>query len=406
MHALSLALFLALSVAAQDPSPAPAPAPVAGAPAGPNAPNREDAALAPYRKLAETLQSALEEGELEELRPCIDLEALLLQATTGIDPDSKFARGFRDGASGTILPSLIEAVHGQIEAGGSLHFLRLRRHGAERGLLFRLLLSTGAVEYLEFLARSDEAGHARVHDWISFAAGERVSESIHRMFLPLALQQQRGLFDRLLGRDQLVAKHWSEIDQLLTAVREQRAADGLALYASLPEELRHEKFLLLLRLRLAQPLEDTREYQRTLEDFRRYYPDDPATELQSVDYFYMRQEWKRAAEGVRRLRQSVEGDAYLDHLEATLHLQDGAFVRARECAERAVASEPDLIVVHWGLVTVCLRQKDNARVLAALKDIDARFEVQWNDLTQSEEYKEFAASPEHAQWLRYLAAKK
>ena len=46
------------------------------------------------------------------------------------------------------------------------------------------------------------------------------------------------------------------------------------------------------------------------------------------------------------------------------------------------------------------------RVLAALKELDARFTVQWNDLEKSAEYAEFAASPEHAEWKRFLAAKK
>ncbi len=402
MHARLVALLFALAPHAQDPRPVPLPAPVPSPAA--DAKSAPDVAPDPFQTLAAGLQLAVEGGEQADFDACFDLDAVFARVGAGVDADPEFARGFFQGVRTTLLPSLFEMLRGALEGGGSLHLLRVRKQGDARAILFRLLLEGGGVEYFEFAAATRADGKTLVGDWTSYSTGEPISETIHRLYLPLALKQKRGLLERLLGRDQLLAKHWGEVEALLNSAREHKSTEGLALWAALPAELQRDKFLLLLRLRLTQPLPDPAEYRKTLEDFRRFHPGDPATELQSIDYHFMRQEWKQAVEAVQRLRQSVEGDPYLDTMESTLHLQSGELESARRAVEHA-AEEPDPQPARWMLVTVCLKQKDHAGVLGALLELDGRFPVQWNDLSRSAEYKDFVASPQHAEWLRHLAAK-
>jgi hypothetical protein len=78
---------------------------------------------------------------------------------------------------------------------------------------------------------------------------------------------------------------------------------------------------------------------------------------------------------------------------------------AREAIEKSLAEESERLKSHWTLVTVCLRLRDHAAVLTELESMDKRFELKWSDLRESEAYKDFVASPQHEQWLAYLAAK-
>ncbi len=395
MKLLLLALPLALAGSAQDPKPAPAP---------PSAPKAFDPARC--EAFAAALQSALESGKLGDLRACIDDAALLEKSTAGIECDPDYRKGFISGARETLLTNFLESIHGPLEHEGSLRLLRIRVHEGQPRPLFRFLQPGGGVEYLEFELRDGADGKLRAVDWHGFASGEWVSETLHHVYLPLALQNQRGLLDRLLGHDEQLARHWKEIARLVDCAGSAKLDEGLEVYAGLPEELRHDKFVLLQRLRLLSAHPEHEDYLRVLADLRRYCPGDPANELHAIDYYYLRKKWKQSAAAVRRLRELIEGDPYLDCLEASVLLLVPDLVAARAAIERSVAGEPERLQSHWVLVSVCLKQQDHPAVLAALERIDENFEVEWNDLSEVAEYKDFAASPQHAEWLAYRAARK
>ena len=391
---LLFALLLPLALSAQDRRPV--------APAAQD----EAAEVAACEALAGELQSAFAEGTLADLEPLVDFDALAAKGTGGIDCEEQFRKGFLSGVRETLLPTFHKSLRDALDAGGELSLLRVRKSGAERRLLLRMLVAEGGVSYFEFAVARRSPTRLVVTDWFPYTSGEWLSDTLHHLFLPFAVQSQRNLLDRLLGKDQLMIKHWDVVSKISDCVKDGKWREGLELCARLPDELRHDKFVLLQRLHLVTGHTEDEEYMHVLEDLRRYYPDDPSNDLLSIDYFFIRKQFKRAVESVRRLRASIEGDFYLDYLEGTLEVQAGDLQKARAALERSLEGEPGRIGTHWMFVTVCLRQKDNPAVLAGLKRIDELFEPEWNDLSQQAEYKDFAASPQHAEWLAYLAAKK
>jgi hypothetical protein len=392
VKALLLGLLLAVARAGQDPPPTPA--------------AQKPIDLARCEAFSAALQSALENNNLDELQACIDDEALLEKSTAGIECEPDFRKGFIQGSRETLLPAFLRSIHEGLEKQATLRLLRIRvLEGRPRPLL-RFLHSDGGFEYLEFELRDGPDGKLRAVDWHGFATGEWVSETLHHVYLPLALQSQHGLLDRLLGRDELLARHWKKVARLVDCVVAAKLDEGLEVYAGLPEELRHDKFVLLQRLHLLVNHVEHEDYLRVLADLRRYCPGDPANEVHAIDYYFLRKEWKQAAAAVRSLRDLVDGDPNLDSMEATVLLQVPDLVSARAAIERSVAGEPEREQSHWILMNVCLKQRDYAAVLAELKRIDERFKVEWNDLTEVPEYKEFATSPQHAEWLKYRASRK
>lgn len=383
------ALVLALAPFLQDPKPAAPPAPELDA----------------CEELAGEIEYAISEGEVSDLEPFVDCDALLQKATAGVEVDEQFRKGFIEGAREKLVSTFHASMQQSLGEEGALRFLRLRPQPGGQRLVFRALTQDGGVDYIEFSTHLGAEGKPRIDDWYLYASGEWISETLHRLYLPFAMQQQRGLLDRLLGRDQVLVKHWGEIAKLIECVQKRQLEPGLAIYRKLPEELRHEKFVLLLRLRLLTTNNQHEDYLHVLEDLRRYCPGDPANELHAIDFHYIRKEWNGAVEAVRRLAASVGGDPYLDYLEATLLVQAKDTSGARRAVEKSLAAEPDRIEAHWLLVTLCLGAKDHGAVLSALKRIDELFVLEWKDLSASAEYKDFVASVEHAKWLEYLAAK-
>ena len=143
-----------------------------------------------------------------------------------------------------------------------------------------------------------------------------------------------------------------------------------------------------------------------LADLQRYFPDDPVNDIFAIDYHVLRKQWRRAAEAVRRLRTAVDGDPYLDMLEANVLRQGGELDAARKVIALALEREPTRLESHWVYLRICRDQRDYDALLAGMKHMDSAFTIEWDDLRRSEGYEDFVASPQHAEWLRHLAEKK
>jgi hypothetical protein len=101
----------------------------------------------------------------------------------------------------------------------------------------------------------------------------------------------------------------------------------------------------------------------------------------------------------------VGGDPYLDAVRAGVRAAQGDLEGVRHFARRAVEREPSLIQGHWVLVSASLQVKDYDETLARLKEIDQKFDIEFEDLTQVPDYAGFVKSPAYAKWLDYLKAK-
>ena len=50
--------------------------------------------------------------------------------------------------------------------------------------------------------------------------------------------------------------------------------------------------------------------------------------------------------------------------------------------------------------------KDHEQTLVCLRELATRFRLEFDDMSKHAAYEAFAASPQHAEWLEFLAQRK
>lgn len=193
---------------------------------------------------------------------------------------------------------------------------------------------------------------------------------------------------------------------MIKAVQARNSAEGLRIYRELPPEVQQEKTLLIIRLQASQSAGDDDEYQKTLSDFRGFHPTDACIDFLSIDYFLLRKDYDAALQAIAAVNKSVGGDPYLDVLRGNTLLMAEKYDDADAAFLVAIDAEPELQDAWWGRVSTALKKQDQENVLTLLKEMDGRFKMEWNDLTENEEFAGFVVSPYHQQWLNYRSQPK
>lgn len=377
--------------------------PAQGEPPAQAAPEVTASPDAPLEAWATALVAAVTAGEQDEFVELVDVDAITRAATQGVDVPKLFAEGYAVGArEGMLSENGFYARMRRAAAEGHFDFLRIRSSAGGPTALMRIVDAKGTFDYFEFdLVRTEDG--VRATDIYVFGAGERMSETMRRWFVQHAMSQNRGLVDRLLGRDQALAKHWKTVRRILEGGQQEKPDDVEKAYDELPEELQRDKTVLLLLLS-AYPGDDQR-YRAALDALLVHFPDDPCAQLHRIDACWLAGEHEGAIEALEELDDLVDGDPYLDHLTATLLASIESWERATKHARAAIDDGLGWIDPYWTLVTCAIGESEHRRVLEVLIEIDMTFQVEWADFTTQEAYAEFVESNEHAAWLEYLRTK-
>ena len=131
------------------------------------------------------------------------------------------------------------------------------------------------MNYHEFVLARRSDGKVRAVDIYIFLSGELISQTMRRMYIPVAAQVSSGLMKRLVGTEQAFMKNFPRFEQMTAEVRSGRPAEALKIFSSSPE-LHQDKNVLLIRLQAAQEVNEA-EYSRAIEDFRPPIPTTPAS---------------------------------------------------------------------------------------------------------------------------------
>jgi hypothetical protein len=360
---------------------------------------------APWRTWTDDLQLALVEHDVTAYDALVDVDAILERVVQGVSDKKGFVKGFKQGARTTMSggQGLYLILTSALDGGGHFDLLRLRGKPDARTALFRVVNPDGGFDYIEFELKRSRTGTVSAVDYYTASTGELVSAAVRRWMLPLAASSDRGLLERLLEPEQALVKDWPKVERAVDASKKGDVEAFAEALAALPAELRIDKLVLLMRIRVF-PAEDAR-YVEALGDMRKHYADDPATRLHSIDWYYLRGEHDKALAEIEGMGEWADGDPYLRYLSCTVLLQAQRFDAARQAGRAAIDGGLAWTEPYWLLMTISLRQERYADTLALLVEMDKRFELEWNDFGDVEEYKGFVASTRHAEWLAYLKAK-
>ncbi|MDA1055703.1 MAG: hypothetical protein O3C40_35355 [Planctomycetota bacterium] len=348
--------------------------------------------------------NAIMDGDIDAAKGFVDFNELLRRVTADVDVSDEVREGINKGflaqaGNGGFERQIIESL----QSGGGYSALRVHHVGNEIRVWMRLNSDDQGLNYQDLIFFRGTTGQPHVSDMYVVATGELLSETIRRMFIPLAASANRNLLQRLTAAESEFVTHADEIQQLMTQLRTQPAL-ALAAYQRLPEVLRKNKSLMLIRVRAAASV-DEQAYSAAIIDFRKAFPNDAAVDMLSIDWHFMREEYDKSLAAIDALDRVVGGDPHLNALRANVYLEQGDYERAEAAANNAIEADPALEDAYWTLITAAMAKDDFAAMLERMKLLDSSFEMEWGDLSEIAEYASFVKSPQYQEWLTHLRSK-
>jgi hypothetical protein len=355
-------------------------------------------------KWAADLQHAVRVQDIDTFNRLVDWDAFVAKATAlpGNSPQVKefranFARGLK---AATVNPrsGFGRAVMGAIEASGDYKALRIHNEGGQIRVLFRLVSSSGALNYHDWVLSRSGDGKTIAADCYVFLIGELYSQNLRRSFLPLANKSGGASVDKLSRPEKDFVESFTQFAQMGRFVRERNWRQALNTYKELPASVQESKPAMTMRLLATQSVSDA-EYLATIDDFRKRYPNDAMIDLISVDAYILRKSYDKALESIDRVDKAIGRDPYLKVLRGNVLLRENKLNAARDMVQDAVVQDPNLLRGYYSLIDISLARRDYADTVKSLKKAES-LGVTFGDLTAVPAFAAFVKSAEYKNWLK------
>lgn len=276
------------------------------------------ATMAEAEAFATSILNAIVLGDAESFRTQFDLNAFAARAFPAIDGNTPVASQLRavvESKLHEIGPQLIDVQFHYIRANASYNYLRtINRNDGPRSI-FRLVDSDGLLNYHELhLVRRPQG--IRAVDLFVYASGEPLSVTLQRTLLTLLPPDKQS---RIANLSKSCAASLHEVLTLDYMHRPWRSGDYesvLAIYESLPKELRATKSLQAIRLSAARKVSEA-EHAAAIDEYRKIFPDDPSTYLKYLHPHLPTPAYADFYCALDRLDEFVGGDPYLQALRAS-----------------------------------------------------------------------------------------
>lgn len=283
-----------------------------------------------------------------------------------------------------------------VKKGGSYCSVRINVSDKEPFVLFRLKYpNNGPLNYHKLYLKRRPNGEVFAEDMYVLLSAERMSDTLHRSWMELATQSARK-------KDNAVIKNFEAFQNASIKIsglaKDGKNAEALAEFQKSPESVKKDKNILMIVLVAAQKVSDE-EYGKTLNLFRKSFPNDPAIDFLSVDYYFLRDDFDQTLACVNRTIERLGEDSALLGMRANLLVKLNKLPEAVEAAKAAMASEPDLADPYVAALDVLLAAKDHDETLAVLKTLRQKFRIQFKDLREVPVFAEFVKSPQFQEWV-------
>ena len=352
---------------------------------------------------ARGLEEAVTTGDFNRANQLMSWGALI-DLSTEIPklPELKPTReAFKKGAMGALRgKGLFVVINAEIEKGGSYHFLRASVQEKEPYVQFRLKLPNGGLNYHRFYLVRQPDRKIIATDIYILVSAERMSQTLHRSWLPLATQaiREQGKKKNDAAADTFNAEIQATL-KIITLNQEGKFPEVLAEYEKSMESVRREKNILLIRLLAAQNVSDE-EYMKSIDDFRKYYPQDPALDFILIDQLILRKDYDKALGCVDRTMESLGKDSALLTTRANILLLQEKVPEALEEIKKAMAAEPDLVDPYSAALDISIAARDNDETASLLTVLETKFGYEWKDLKEVPVFEDFVKSPQFEKWVK------
>jgi hypothetical protein len=380
------------------------PKPAAGVPAAPNETRVEAIPEKDCQQFASEVVEAVASGNKAALNSLLDWEAIFATATTNLGAPPNVVQGWIQEMRQALNTNVgfADSLIQNTKSGGQFDFLRTRISHGRQVAMFRLLgPASRGVNYIEFIVKQGPDHKIRATDLYPYAAGEFITESVHRALLPAAASQSRSFLEKLVGKEQDFVLDLPKIQPISQAILQGRKKDALRMLDELRPGTKKAKMVLLLRTQAAQEV-DQNAYLSTLEEFRSLFPNDPCLDLQLIDYYTLTNKPDEVLKCIDRLDKMVGGDPYLNYMRASLATERGNREEARRLCKLVVEQEPTFKPAYFLHIGLSLKDDQDDETLLWLKKLHETLGISFKDLTTVQDYARFVKSPQYKEWLKYV----
>ena len=230
-------------------------------------------------------------------------------------------------------------------------------------------------------------------------SAELLSETIHRIWLPMIDDSSKTLIEKLVTPMDPVLLSLKPIEEMKKFINAGDPRNALERYRELPEKLQKQKMILLIRYQAAQML-SLDEYELAIEDYRTNFPNDGSLDLLLIDGYFLKKDYRKVIECIDRTNEHLGGDSWLTALKGSMLAQIGCFEESRAEIQQAITMEPDFLDVYLVALSASVLAKNNANIVEDLTRLEALFGLEIKDLTEVPEYEDFVKSPEFENWMK------
>ena len=316
------------------------------------------------RAFGTSLVAAADKGDIDALLAMIDWDLLLARAAAGLKLSDAELKAARDGLTqgvkkDGIMSMLLEAE----KTGDGVSFLAAKSIATrgERRAVFRLLFADRTFDHLAFVLHQRPDGRVVAVDYKAMTATETQAEVVHHMLVPLQAGEPSEQPARSGNPQDIVAPHQPKLIEMRAFIAKGNVKKAMKIYDALPPEVKTSKAALVVRLAVAQKLDEAAQ-RAVLEELISRYPDAPDVAFFAIDLYALRGEPDKAIAAVDKLIERAGPDPYFHVLRANSLLMAKNYDAAQAAALQAVTEDPSMSLARWTLVTIGLERKDYREV--------------------------------------------
>ena len=347
------------------------------------------------------LVAIIERRDVEAYKQAVDANALLEAAAEGVKVPPRLREEFFEGARRGLEgeePVVLVEFGALLKAGSTIQATRGLEWQGRPASLLRMIVPGGVVSYTLFLLDRRPDGRIRAVDHYPLAAGELFSQMLHRMYQAAVVQADPGVVDRMPGKEQALVRHMNDLKRMSDAKRAGRAEELMAIYDALPEEVKNEKTVQVLRCSAAQNTGDDAKYLEAIQDFTRRFPGDPACDFLLIDGYLLLNQPEKSLECIGRLEELLGEDAYFKVMRGNALTLLNRPEDALAAFHASIAQEKGLRPAYDALLDLALDQTRFGEVAQTLDAMESEFNEEIDDLSETDGFDDFLSSPEGKAW--------
>lgn len=348
---------------------------------------------------ATNLQNAILTNNLPQFEKLIDWEGIVARAVEGDGFETAFRESIATPAmASTLAKNSLASIQNLCEGKGSYRIVRVTSRGGKQHVVFRGVSSQSDMNFHDF--QIEKKGD-RVIATRFFVAliGEEISDSLHKNFM--VAQKQTSVVQQFTGQASEPIQDLMLVAEMSNKFRANDKAGSIASYDKLSSNGKKTKMAMLLRLNALSSVDEAR-YLTAWDEYVSAFADDPSLGLSGINAAVLRGDLKQLDKCREILQQWTGGDPYVDLICSRWFLELGEKERGKELFDPIDVDALDLANADEIALINYLLLDENAKVLAQLKKLKAKYNKVFAKVEGAEYFNRFELTDEYKSWKSFI----